>query len=205
MEVDFQGESWEFFFGCGGWFFFVLFVFSFQFWVCRFFCLFGGGGVVFVLFFFFTCQRSTSSLASSPSECWVSCNSPKATGQCKMEMQFKVLSIRMDKRRLLRKKLMTFYYKQLTLYRCDEECQLNVDSKGKHRYHFTMNVGVLFIRVFVISKQQFDRQPRRAAKEVSWFLMVCMWKWKVRTFSPSSDFLFWGDSIVHVLFVLRRL
>lgn len=57
----------------------------------------------------FTCQRSMSSLAFSPSECWVSCNNPKAAGQCKMEMQFKVLSIRMDKRRLSRKKLMTFY------------------------------------------------------------------------------------------------
>lgn len=188
MEVDFQGESWEFFFCCGGWFF--LFVFSSQFWVCRFFCLLGGGGCCFCSFFFFTCQRSTSSLASSPSECWVSCYNPKATGQCKMEMQFKVLSIRMDKRRLSRKKLMTFYYKQLTLYRCDEECKLNVDSKGKHCYHFTMNVGVLFIRVFVISKQQFDRQPRRATEEVSWFLMVCMWKQKIRTFSASSDFLF---------------
>lgn len=59
---------------------------------------------VLVFLFFFTCQRSTSSLASSPSECWVSRNNPKATEQCKMEMQFKVLSIRMDKRRLSRKK-----------------------------------------------------------------------------------------------------
>lgn len=111
MEVDFQGESWEFFFGCGGWFFlFCLFlVFSFGF--AGFFVCLGVGVLFLFFFFFFTCQRSTSSLASSPSECWVSCNSPKATGQCKMEMQFKVLSIRMDKRRLLRKKLMTFYYK----------------------------------------------------------------------------------------------
>lgn len=48
MEVDFQGESWEFFFCCGEWF---LFVFSFLVWVGRFFCLFGSGGVTFVLFF----------------------------------------------------------------------------------------------------------------------------------------------------------
>lgn len=109
MEVDFQGESWEFFFDCGGWFFCLFLVFSFGF--AGFFVCLGVGGVVFVLFFFFTCQRSTSSLASSLSECWVSCYNPKATGQCKMEMQFKVLSIRMDKRRLSRKKLMTFYYK----------------------------------------------------------------------------------------------
>lgn len=188
------------------WLWGVVFFVCFQFLVLglQVFLFAWGWGVLFLFFFFFTCQRSTSSLASSLSECWVSCYNPKATGQCKMEMQFKVLSIRMDKRRLSRKKLMTFYYKQLTLYRCDEECKLNVDSKGKHCYHFTMNVGVLFIRVFVISKQQFDRQPRRATEEVSWFLMVCMWKQKIRTFSASSDFLFWGDSIVHVLFVLRR-
>lgn len=51
MEVDFQGESWEFFFGCGGWFFCLFLVFSFGF--AGFFVCLGVGGVVFVLFFFF--------------------------------------------------------------------------------------------------------------------------------------------------------
>lgn len=84
---------------------------AFSFGFAGFFLCLGVGGVVFVpFFFFFTCLRSASSLASSPSECWVSCNNPKATGQCKMEMQFMVLSIRMDKRRLSRKKLITFCY-----------------------------------------------------------------------------------------------
>lgn len=65
-------------------------------------------GVLLLFFFFYLSEINIFSCIFS---LWVSCNNPKATGQCKMEMQFKVLGIRMDKRRLSKKKLMTFYYK----------------------------------------------------------------------------------------------
>lgn len=80
--ADFKENHGNFF----GWFSFCFFSFGLG--------GVGGGVLVFLLLgFFFNCQRSKSSLAASPSECWVSCNDPKVTGQCNMGIQFKVLSI----------------------------------------------------------------------------------------------------------------
>lgn len=61
--ADFRGEFWDFF-GCVFLFFFLL--------------------LLFVLVVVFYCLRSTSCVAASPSELWVSCNDPKVTGQCNM-------------------------------------------------------------------------------------------------------------------------